>query len=53
MGGPRARKWPRAKGWGRGLGLKDSIRMKGQGGEVEAWVKWGQAGAWARGTLVL
>ena len=53
MGGPRASKWPRARVWGRGLGLKDRIRMKGQGGGVGAWVKGGWAGAWARGVLVL
>ena len=50
MGGPRASKWPRTTGWGRGLGLKDRIRIKGQGGGVGAWVKGGQAVAWARGT---
>ena len=51
MGGPRASKWPRARVWGRGLGLKDRIRMKGQGGGVGAWVKGvgqglGQGGYW-------
>ena len=53
VGGPRASKWPRARGWGRGLGLKDRIRMKGQGSGVGPWVKGGQAGAWAREALVL
>ena len=53
MGGPRVSKWPRARGSGKGFGLKDRIRMKGQGGVVGPWVKGGQAGAWARGALVL
>ena len=53
MGSPRASKWPRARGWGKGLGLNDRIRMKGQGGGVGAWVKGGWAGALARGALLL
>ena len=53
MGGPRASKWLRARGWGRDLGLKDRIRMKGQGSGVGPWVKGGQARAWAREALVL
>ena len=53
VGSPRASKWPRARGGGRGLELKDRIRMKRQGGGVGPWVKGGQAGAWARGALVL
>ena len=53
MGSPRASKWPRARGWGRGLELKDRIRMKRQAGGVGHWVKGSQAGAWTRGALVL
>ena len=41
----------KGKGLVRGLGLKDRIRMKGQGGGVGAWVKGvgqglGQGGHW-------
>ena len=47
MGGPRATKWPRAKGWGRVLGLKDRTRVKGQDGGVGTWVKgWGRDLGW-------
>ena len=53
VSGPRASNWPRARCLVRGLGLKDRIRMKGQGGGVGAWMKGDQAGAWARGALVL
>ena len=48
VGGCRATKWPRARGWCRGLGLKDRSRVKGQrggglgqGGGARAWVKGG------------
>ena len=39
----------KARGWGRGLGLKDRIRMKGQGHGVGPWVKGGQAGGLGKG----
>ena len=51
VGGCRATKWPRARGWCRGLGLKDRSRVKEQrGGGL------GQGGgeiAWFKGALVL
>ena len=51
VGGPRATKWLRARGWGRGLGLKDRTRVKEQGCGVGAWVNGvgqglGQGGHW-------
>ena len=43
---------PNGQGQGGGagvLGLKDSTRVKGQGGGVGAWVKMGRERAWVRG----